>query len=321
MMRLASVLLVLTLLTTSMISGTFAKYTTSGTSSDSARVAKWGVTVGSTGSLFEKQYLTTDEEAKKTITYSVSSNSSENVVAPGTSNSGDGFAFSITGKPEVLTKVEVTVSAQDIYLAAGTYKKVQEVTSTVTSDNFASLKSKLYTENSGVYTAVGNTDAYAQGTKYYELTTILQLTDAYYPVTFTNSNSNATATDGKVTGLATSIAKIFNANPTDKKDKSTACVSYEVSKNVAANDDLATTLNLGENKITWTWAYNTSDDVDKEDTLIGNLINSVDGVVIDDGKTVTALTKNGDNLLMAGETEVGSLQTALTINITVTQVD
>ena len=42
MMRLASVLLVCVLLTTSVISGTFAKYTTSGTASDKARVAYWG---------------------------------------------------------------------------------------------------------------------------------------------------------------------------------------------------------------------------------------------------------------------------------------
>ena len=42
MMRLASVLLVCVLLTTSVISGTFAKYTTTNTASDEARVAYWG---------------------------------------------------------------------------------------------------------------------------------------------------------------------------------------------------------------------------------------------------------------------------------------
>ena len=42
MMRLASVLLVLVLLTTSVIGGTFAKYITSATASDEARVAYWG---------------------------------------------------------------------------------------------------------------------------------------------------------------------------------------------------------------------------------------------------------------------------------------
>ena len=42
MMRLASILLVCVLLTTSVISGTFAKYTTSVTANDTARVAYWG---------------------------------------------------------------------------------------------------------------------------------------------------------------------------------------------------------------------------------------------------------------------------------------
>ena len=42
MMRAASALLVAVLLTTCAISGTFAKYTTSATGTDKARVAKWG---------------------------------------------------------------------------------------------------------------------------------------------------------------------------------------------------------------------------------------------------------------------------------------
>ena len=43
MMRLASVLLVLCLLTTSVISGTFAKYTSTTTATSTATVAKWDV--------------------------------------------------------------------------------------------------------------------------------------------------------------------------------------------------------------------------------------------------------------------------------------
>ena len=58
MMRLASFLLVATLLTTSMISGTFAKYVTEGSASDSARVAKWGVEVEATDDTgFKKVYF------------------------------------------------------------------------------------------------------------------------------------------------------------------------------------------------------------------------------------------------------------------------
>ena len=46
MMRLASILLVCVLLTTSVISGTFAKYTSTASGSDTARVAKWSFNVG-----------------------------------------------------------------------------------------------------------------------------------------------------------------------------------------------------------------------------------------------------------------------------------
>ena len=47
MMRIAAVLLIAVLLTTSVISGTFAKYVTEVSSSDSARVAKWGFNTAS----------------------------------------------------------------------------------------------------------------------------------------------------------------------------------------------------------------------------------------------------------------------------------
>ncbi len=45
MMRLASVLLIAVMISTSAISGTYAKYVTSGYAEDNARVAKFGVAV------------------------------------------------------------------------------------------------------------------------------------------------------------------------------------------------------------------------------------------------------------------------------------
>ena len=56
MMRLACFLLVAVLISTSAISGTYAKYVTSGQSTDSARVAKWGVTVTANGTTFANAY-------------------------------------------------------------------------------------------------------------------------------------------------------------------------------------------------------------------------------------------------------------------------
>jgi len=103
MMRLASALLVAVLLTTCAISGTFAKYTTSVTSQDAARVAYWGfqpVAMDITD-LFDKAYDTTV-------------NATVDVIAPGTTSS-DTFAFAYNEAngtaPEVAYTFEITVDA------------------------------------------------------------------------------------------------------------------------------------------------------------------------------------------------------------------
>ena len=101
MMRLASFLLIAVILTTCAISGTFAKYVTSGNGSDSARVAKFGVTVTGTADTFKKTY------AKDDTSFTLAANtvvSTEDVVAPGTS--GSMAAFTITGTPEVAVRVK-----------------------------------------------------------------------------------------------------------------------------------------------------------------------------------------------------------------------
>ncbi len=108
MMRLASCLLVAVLLTTCAVSGTFAKYVTSGSATDSARVAKFGVTVTGTGDMFKTEYAKDDD------TFTLAENSvvsTDKVVAPGTSGSLGGFA--ITGTPEVAVRVSYTADTVD----------------------------------------------------------------------------------------------------------------------------------------------------------------------------------------------------------------
>lgn len=103
MMRIASVLLIAVLMSTCAISGTFAKYVTEGSAADTARVAKWGVTItgvtGDANQMFAKEYAsdTVDYTAGVTVAATV------NVVAPGTS--GTFSTFTITGTPEVATRV------------------------------------------------------------------------------------------------------------------------------------------------------------------------------------------------------------------------
>lgn len=116
MMRLASALLVAVLLTTCVIAGTAARYVTTNNGSDDARVAKWGVTITTTGDMFADSYKDTsttyvDDEDVDTITVQ-SYLATDDVVAPGTN--GTLAAFDIAGTPEVDTKVTYTA---DLVLA------------------------------------------------------------------------------------------------------------------------------------------------------------------------------------------------------------
>ena len=101
MMRLSALLLVAVLLTTCVISGTFAKYTTTGSGSDSAKVAKWGVTVTVAGDTTAITELDGSAEAH------VKTNTGE-IMAPGTK--GKLGNVTISGTPEVAVEVVYTAT-------------------------------------------------------------------------------------------------------------------------------------------------------------------------------------------------------------------
>ena len=110
--RIFSALLVLALLSTCVIGGTFAKYTSSATGSDTARVAKWsiklntaqiatGSTEAVTISLFDTIYDSngTDEETD------VAKIADHKIIAPGTSGK---FEINILNDSEVNAKYDMT---------------------------------------------------------------------------------------------------------------------------------------------------------------------------------------------------------------------
>ena len=105
MMRLASLVLVGVLMTASAVSGTFAKYVSAGSGTDTARVAKWGVAITASSDIFDTQYNTDD--GTYTGALSVESSNTDNVVAPGTTKTA--AAFGLTGIPEVATRVTYTL--------------------------------------------------------------------------------------------------------------------------------------------------------------------------------------------------------------------
>lgn len=119
MMRLASAMLVMTLLTTSIISGTFAKYVTKDTGTDSARVAKWGVTVTAQGTTFATEYDAADQTLKdvngdlilkSVVTATGADADGKKLVAPGTSGSMGGVTLG--GTPEVATAVKYDATVE-----------------------------------------------------------------------------------------------------------------------------------------------------------------------------------------------------------------
>lgn len=108
MMRVAALLLVCVLASTCGISGTFAKYVTNGTSTDFARVAKFGVVVTGSNDMFNKWYTTHDTSLTSAEQGIVGANSvvtsnGDNLLAPGTN--GSLANFTITGTPEVAVRV------------------------------------------------------------------------------------------------------------------------------------------------------------------------------------------------------------------------
>lgn len=116
LLKVGTLLFAFTLMTSCFVGGTFAKYVTKGTGTDTARVAKFGVEVKPDGTLFAKEY------AKKDDKYTLIGNTvvcltEDKVVAPGTTKSMT--EFNLEGTPEVAVRV---TNEADLELANWDYK-------------------------------------------------------------------------------------------------------------------------------------------------------------------------------------------------------
>ena len=227
--------MIATMLSTSIVSGTYAKYVTSDNAEDSARVAKFGVTVTASGSLFDKTYMSksggntpggaTTDAAVLSVVSSAKFNASgekvesDKLVAPGTKNT-EGITFVIAGTPEVDVKLNVDVddgSFKEIFLKSGTYP---DMTTGKSGDTFNN-------------------------------------TDDYYPVKFTltqvNGDGTSTLVDGgKLSDVKTELEEL-------------------TSESIDANTDLAS--EIGTLNLTWEWDFDAKGvgTYDKQDTLLGDL--------------------------------------------------
>ncbi len=112
MMRIASVLLVVVLLTTSIISGTLAKYTSSVEASAIATVAKWDIKVNNSKISVSNPNITFDlfDTVKDSNGTGDESDVVSKKIAPGTSGS---FAFKIENLSEVNAQYTVALTEKN----------------------------------------------------------------------------------------------------------------------------------------------------------------------------------------------------------------
>lgn len=349
MMRLASVLLVLVLLTTSVISGTFAKYTTQDSASDAARVAKWGVELQVVGNLYGETYANKDNGNKILVdnaseNFTVQSKAAtEDVVAPGTKNE-DGFTFSLQGTPEVAGEVTATLVHENIYLNAGNYGVMVEVpTDTIDAANYNEFyvagSNELWTGNKGGDYALAAATFDPTAT-YFTLEDYVELSVNYYPVEYAmfgtgdvetsfNKTYGGALTIDTLAGLSEVIGTCFGTTVTNE-----SIVDGRTSKTYSGttflpNADLQTVVKLGNQEINWKWDFcqadtecedgNAACNACKADTILGNLMagDALNGEVVKvDGTTAKApLAASGTDL------NNYNLESYFSLDITVTQVD
>lgn len=338
MLRTASAMLILTIITISIIGGALAKYTTEATGSDTAVVAKFGVTATVTGDLFGTIYATDDISVKGTMDNSVNGNTVD-VVAPGTHNK-EGMKLSVSGTPEVATKIilgrvkSATDSTKeyansDIYLEPKKYglmipyggPKVE-----LNSGNY-------YTKTDNAYSKA-ETGTMNEGIDYYELKEV-GVTAKYYPLKWQvkktdNNLVECDTTDAVMDALFGANTSIFGKGETVYSPDTT---------------DFAKSATVG-----WIWPFdnNTTPGAnDDADTILGNMIaahvalkadpnaSPIDVVVIDypsngnvtivqyDEDDTKVIDSTGKKVVYAkvGDETVACLTAAFNVSLKVEQVD
>lgn len=293
-MRLASYLLILTLITTSVIGGAFAKYITSDSAHDIARVAKFGVVATVSGDLFAPSYTkgtdaTANGVAQKWAVNaeSVAVNSTDGatvlLVAPGT-HSKDGLTFTVKGTPEVSTQVTFGRAMTDTGIDANYYPATVELksdtygygvmvpyTGTITDDTV----NNYFTKTGDNFTKVSS-GSYESSATYYEYHDGTGAVAAnYYPIVWKYSATNTLnsgksvteATDRDLKTVFTAIQGAFNGETRmpNQDNGITATINWYWN---FEDDDYSTTASDG----TRTPTDSVYSAVDRMDTALGDMI-------------------------------------------------
>lgn len=314
MIKVAAMMLILALASTCMIGTTFAKYVTADKASDTARVAKWGITVSTSGTLFGEAYandIVTNAGNELKVQTSSAAGMGDKIVAPGTKNDV-GFQVSINGDPEVAYEVaagyaEKTI--EDIYLAVGTYGVMVKATGLNEGTNLKGL----YKQNpTGTFTEVVSDDYWvaADGTEYYALHDAIEVTQKYFPVQWEVVANGGTTIEG---GALVELPEILTTSDL-------TVIAETIKTNIDALEGKANTAINASYTLTWKWEYNVDAATDKKDTILGNLIANTANVVVLDGGVYKTLTV-ANNQAKLGDTVYANLDITFGLDVTVTQVD
>ena len=282
--KIAAVVFTLCLITTCGISTTLAKYTTTSSASDTARGAKWGVEVSTSGTMFGKAYGANNAGANADrivaeTSASVDTAGSDKIVAPGTKND-TGIQIKIKGQPEVSFAISASGTVNsEIFLANGEYAVMVEAEGINAATDFAAKK--LYTLAGTTYTRATAFDATAT---YYELTNYAKVVGRYNPIVWTGKvEANNTKEIGNGTKTFSTLQNAVDALATNGINKVGAFVANE-------NVDLVYTL-------TWEWKFHNTDETDAYDTILGDLM-AGRRVVKLNGDTATAPVNGSDYSLV-----------------------
>ena len=307
-LRSAVVLCVLVLFCAAFVGGTFARYTTNDNAMDSARVAKWGITVVAGGSLFGADYAagTTANSIVATTSLNVSAfqptgdplPERENIVAPGTT-ADQGMIIKLSGTPEVEYDVTATSSAdvEQVFLGAGSWG-VMVVAEGVTADNYTPETYYVFDDVNDVYEKETGVAVYSSTTTYYEVRDAVTLGADYLPMVW-----SVTPT-GKLPALDPDVVDMRNL----------AEVVAAINNNISAADGKANVAIDGSYTLKWAWAFDENEVAAQNsgaDTILGNLAAGLAVVMTDDtGATYTAPEATDYNLNVHYD-----------INVTVVQVN
>ena len=262
-MRVALLIVVLTLITSCFVGGTFAKYVTGASYEDTARVAKFGVLLSIDGEGFATKYATDDTTYKGEYTVEAT----DKVVAPGTpaglttetsetevsqenyraeaTDENKALTFGISGTPEVAVRINIEFGEEfkDVVLPKGTYTDYTQLVPFELEEDPAtsSIEVSEVTEAPADTKADAAPEVGSYG--YYET---FELEEDYYPIIYTLKEGETELAKGSL------------------KDIVDFVTAYSETADYAPGIVFNTEFTL-----TWEWPFESGND--EADTLLGNI--------------------------------------------------